>query len=369
MRILHFIYDHPQNPWVGGGGARRVVRLAADLGRKGHQVDLVCGRYPCAKDYREGNVSTTFLGYDQRYVASTFSYALAAYRHARRAAANYDLVIEDFAPWNPVFTYRLRACPTVVQVQNRCGTQVLRRYPLVGFIFYALERSYPRRFAHAIVISPALNTLLGLEGEVISMGIEEDLLTLPESDGEYVACLGRLDFHQKGLDLLLRAAQATGLPVRIAGDGPVRHRLQARLPSAPSVAWDGPVEGATKVAFLRGARFVVVPSRFEGQSLVVLEAAALGKAVLTSEVPELAYAAEAGFALRFRTGAWPALADQMQRLWQEPDLRLTLAQRARPYVKDLTWPRISAHFERYCLRVIQARPPPARPARPGASGA
>jgi glycosyltransferase involved in cell wall biosynthesis len=352
MRILHFIYDHPANIWVGGGGARRAELIGCGLAERGHFVRLVCGRYPGARDYARGNLSVTFIGSSRGYVLSTLTYALAGWRLARREARAYDLLIEDFAPWNPLFTYRIGERPAMVQVQNRLGRQILRRYPLIGLLFYAIEHHYPQRFAHAVVINQALNDSLGLNGEVISMGIDEELLGMPAVEGDYVAFLGRLDFYQKGLDLLLRAARLTRLPLRIAGDGPGRRRLQGLLPSVPSVIWVGHLEGQAKIEFLRQARFVVVPSRFEGQNLVVLEAAALGKALLVSDVPELAYAVRQGFAVSFRAGVWQELADRLQELWNRAALRQSLAQRARPSVKDLTWSRITDQFERCCLRIV-----------------
>jgi glycosyltransferase involved in cell wall biosynthesis len=353
MRLLHFIYDHPDNPWVGGGGARRTVLISRRLAERGHEICLVCGRYPGAQDYAGANLSIRFVGSGRGYVASTFSYAHAARRIARGEALGYDLLLEDFAPWNPVFTYRVRARPAVVQVQNYFGRHVLRRYPVVGVWFYGLERYYPRRFKHAIVINQALNDALGLRGEVISMGVDEELLALPVQTGEYIAFLGRLDIYQKGLDLLLRAARQTGLPVCLAGDGPGRTRLQADSMSLANVRWVGPVEGKAKVDFLRGARFVVVPSRFEGQNLVVLEAAALGKAVVVSDIAELAYAPRQGFGLPFKAGDGRDLAEKLAQLWHGHARRHSLEEYARPYVRDLTWPRIVDQFERYGERVIR----------------
>ena len=98
MKILHFIYDHKDNPWVGGGGAVRVYELNRRLSERGHQIKIVSGKYPHARDFREGNVEFHFIGTDKNYALSTFSYAYAAHKRIRDMIGRFDVVVEDFAP-------------------------------------------------------------------------------------------------------------------------------------------------------------------------------------------------------------------------------------------------------------------------------
>ena len=56
IRILHLIYDHINNPWVGGGGAVRVYEIYRRLADK-HDIEVVSGKYPGAENYTEDNVS------------------------------------------------------------------------------------------------------------------------------------------------------------------------------------------------------------------------------------------------------------------------------------------------------------------------
>lgn len=98
MKILHLIYDHVRNPWVGGGGAVRAYEICRRLAER-HHITVVSGKYPGASDYREGNLSFKFVGTTRNnYVLSTFCYAARAAGFIASHAKEYDVVVEDFAP-------------------------------------------------------------------------------------------------------------------------------------------------------------------------------------------------------------------------------------------------------------------------------
>lgn len=109
-------------------------------------------------------------------------------------------------------------------------------------------------------------------------------------------CVGRLS-RQKGQDVLLDAWPAVGRRVRgarlaLVGEGPERHRLEALAPVG--VCFAGRQDDV--VPWLHAADVVVQPSRYEGQSLVVLEAMACGRAVVATDVEGMgeALGADAG---------------------------------------------------------------------------
>jgi glycosyltransferase involved in cell wall biosynthesis len=110
--------------------------------------------------------------------------------------------------------------------------------------------------------------------------------------GGGVVYAGRLS-SEKGVDTLIAAAAAIGVPVDIAGTGPEASAYEdlARSTGATSVRFHGHLPRAELHRLIRSAAVVVVPSRcYENQPLIVLESMACGVPVVASEIgglPEL----------------------------------------------------------------------------------
>lgn len=107
-----------------------------------------------------------------------------------------------------------------------------------------------------------------------------------------VLVLGRLDAAQKGLDLLmaqlLREApeRLARLHVAVVGEGPYRATLEADLARHPQLAACVTLESWRPAAEVLGEHdLLLMPSRFEGVPLVMLEAMALGLPVVASDLP------------------------------------------------------------------------------------
>lgn len=351
MRILHCIYDHHANPWVGGGGAARAYEIYRRLSGR-HDITVICGKYPGAEDYQEGRLSFRFLGSGRdNYVLSTFCYAARTAWWLRKHAFDADVLVEDFAPYNPVFSYRLKDSPVVLQLQNYLGPEILRKYNLLGAPFWLMERSYPRKFGNFIVMVGALAGRFELKGRVgvVSNGIGAELFGVESTEGGYVLFMGRMDVHQKGLDVLARAAEMSGKKFLLAGSGSKRDvkRVGRLFRGLGNVEHVGFARGPRKGELLAGAGVLVLPSRYEGQGIVVLEAAAVGKPVIVSDIPELSYAVEAGFGLSFKKGDAGDLARKIESLFGDPSLREAMGLRARQYAERFTWDRVAEDYERF----------------------
>ena len=135
---------------------------------------------------------------------------------------------------------------------------------------------------------------------VVRCGVGEELLSAPLTpvpSAPRLVCVARLS-EQKGHLLLLEAAgrlAREGLPFELvlAGDGPLRGPIEAlveRLGLGPQVRLAGWLDGDQVRAEILAARALVLPSFAEGLPVVVMEALALGRPVITTAVagtPEL----------------------------------------------------------------------------------
>ena len=150
--------------------------------------------------------------------------------------------------------------------------------------------------------------------------------------GTYIAYAGRLS-GEKGIETLIEASRSTGLPVRIAGDGPIRRELESMAP--PQVTFLGRLDSRELDRVYRGARCVVVPSiTCETFGLVPAEAMARGIPVIVSDrgaLTELVGDGDTG--LRFPPGDPVALSEAMMRLWNDPDTLRRMGAAARELVR------------------------------------
>jgi glycosyltransferase involved in cell wall biosynthesis len=359
LRIFHFLYDHTANPWVGGGAALRAREIYGRLSAR-HDVTLISGRYPGAKDYAEGGVKYRFVGTDRvNYVLSTFSYAFSAARYLRDNRDKADVVVEDFAPYNPIFSSRAWK-DAVLQLHQREGINILRKYLLLGIPFYLIEKFYPGSFRNVTVVSEASRRKYGLgdDARVIPNGFDESYLDVEGGDGGYLLFLGRLEVDSKALDVLFDALESLeGIHLKVAGKGKDEQKVREMVNNAGSrnkVEMLGFVQGEEKVNVMKDCSAMVIPSRFEGGPLTAIEAAAFGKPVVVSDIPELSYAAEAGFGLRVRREDAKDLADKIKHLMGNESLRQEMGLKARHYARDFTWDAIAVQYESFLLKALES---------------
>jgi glycosyltransferase involved in cell wall biosynthesis len=129
--------------------------------------------------------------------------------------------------------------------------------------------------------------------------------------------LGRLT-EEKGVRVLLEAArllEGSGLPIQVAGDGPLRDEVEA---AQDRLRYLGHVEDPA--AAYAGAGVVLVPSLREGFGLTALEAMASARPVIASRVgglPEVIQEGETGVLVA--PGDASALAEAIRELAAHPD--------------------------------------------------
>lgn len=107
---------------------------------------------------------------------------------------------------------------------------------------------------------------------------------------DYYAYIGRLS-EEKGVETLLNAASKLPFRLKIAGDGPLREKLDRQYSSCNNIEFLGQL-GPLEVSDLqRHARFVVQPSEcYENNPLSVIESLCAGTPIIGSRIggiPEL----------------------------------------------------------------------------------
>ncbi len=152
--------------------------------------------------------------------------------------------------------------------------------------------------------------------------------------GGYALYLGRLS-REKGLLTLLQAWERLSVPVPllIAGDGPMRHRLEAEVASRgiPCVRFVGQLNRRQAYEAIKKAAFLVVPSLWpEPFGLVVAEAFACGTPVLGAYIGALQEMVEdQKTGLHFASGDPAALAQKVAWAWRHSHEMASMGKTAR----------------------------------------
>ncbi len=156
-----------------------------------------------------------------------------------------------------------------------------------------------------------------LEGEAVPLPTDKRFINI-----------GRL-VEQKGQHILLEAVNAlvkeghTDLVVEIIGDGEFRERLETYCREqgiTDNVVFAGWRSNADVIASLRASRGLVLPSYAEGLPVVIMEALAMHRPVITTYiagVPELVTPGETGWLVP--AGSLDALLEAMRAMLATPD--------------------------------------------------
>lgn len=152
--------------------------------------------------------------------------------------------------------------------------------------------------------------------------VEEEAMIAPEAElpRKFFLFLGSLRWY-KGIEILIAAANRSGLPVVIAGDGDQRMLVQdSRFPGV----WLGRVSDAQRAWLLRQAVGLILPStsRAEAFGLVLLESMRAGKPAICTRLGTATdwLVAEGETGIVVNPGDIDALVQAMLQLWRSDTL-------------------------------------------------
>jgi glycosyltransferase involved in cell wall biosynthesis len=246
-------------------------------------------------------------------------------RASRRAAQGADLV---HAHWLPTAAVALTTGRPVVLTVHGTDLELARRAR-------PLARAILRRVAIVLAVSNALadeaRRLGARDVRLVPNGVELPPEIGDEAEPPEILFAGRLS-REKGILELVEAAR--GLPLVVAGDGPLRAQVPDALGWVPRDELEQLYERAAVVA---------CPSRREGFGLACAEAMAHGRPVVASAVGglrDLVVDGETG--LLVPPGNAAALRDALERLLADAPLRRRLGRAARERVRTCcSWERVT----------------------------
>ena len=247
-------------------------------------------------------------------------------RAARRAARDADVVHAHWLPSGAIALLTRR--PFLVQVWGT-DVELARRLPW-------LARPVLRRARLVIAPSAALGNaareLGARDVRVIPGAVDIPSETGVEDTPPFVLYAGRLS-REKGILELLQAAD--GIPLVVAGDGPLRNQVPGALGFVPHEELARLYERAAVVA---------VPSYREGFGVVCAEAMAHARPVVASAVGgllDLVVDGETG--LHVPPGDVAALRHALETLLADDELRRRLGAAARERVRErFSWEAVTA---------------------------
>ncbi len=156
------------------------------------------------------------------------------------------------------------------------------------------------------------------------------------SAGAPLAVVAARMCRQKGQDVAIAAWPKVrdvvpNAELVLLGDGPTRHHLaeQAGDPDASGVRLHGLVDRNTTLRWMYAADVVVCPSRWEGMSLVPLEALALGRPVVVSDTDGMREGVPVQAGLLVPVDQPEPLATAVSRLLSDPGLAMTMGETGR----------------------------------------
>lgn len=351
LRVLHCIYDDPGNPWLGGGGAHRVFELYRRL-TEDVSATVAMGAYPGSDEEDREGVRYVPLGVSRPYALSRLTYGRAATALLR--SGEYDVGIFDFSVYTPIRVPRGRPVGHVVHML--IGPSARDRWgSALGGLVERRERRMLGRARRVQTTSSWMAERLeplvagGADVRVVRSGVDDAFFRVERRESDYILYYGRFDAYQKGLDILLAAAERLleghpKLRLVLAGRGRDAEQVarlvrESRLSSRMEVVADPARERV--LGLLSGARLLLHPSRFEGLPVVPAEAMAAGVPVVATNVGALEemVPTDAG------TLVAPLDADGLYRaaaaLLHDDDVRRRMSDRARAAARAFSWETVA----------------------------
>ena len=352
--------------WTTPGGVNtHIASLAAQLRVRGHEVRILApadGPVDAGVVSLGGTIGIPFNGAVARlaFGPRVPGRVRVALRRARAAVIH---VHEPFTPSTSLLASISARVPLVATFHASVRSRV---YRIAGLPLRPLWKKLVVRIAVSQAARDTVEGVFGPGVRIIPNGVDVAHyadIGPPPPTGREVLYFGRIE-TRKGPQILVEALPAlfAAVPdahVVIAGDGPLREKLESSVPSAlrKQVIFTGHFDEADRLALLSASTVVALPA-IGGESfgITLAEAMAAGRAVVASSIPGYAAVARGGLdAFLVPPGDPSALAGGIAGLLRDPAKAAALGAAARERARTFDWPVVASQIEEAYHEAISAR--------------
>jgi len=379
VRLLHVVGDSQF-----GGAGRIILRLGQTARAEGWQVDVLTTDPVFQEAVRQHGLGLVNLDVIRREIRPLWDLAGAVRLYNFLQREDYRIVHTHTSKAGFVGRLAARMASVPVIVHTSHGFAFHERSPVsIRFFYSALERAaarwcdrivfvseFHRRWALELGMCNPLE-ILAIPNGVATAGRNPEVAPtelrrrLGAREGDLLILSTARLAADKGLEYLIEAAAI--LPraerrfqVAIAGDGPVRPRLERlarNLSVVDRVIFLGYREDIADL--LAACDIVVLPSLREGLSMALLEAMAAGKAIIATSIgSQRELASQADMAWLVPPADARALADAILRFARNPALMAYLGTSARTlFESHYTEERMLTSYRRLYLDLLEVKCP------------
>ncbi len=359
--ITFLDFDDLNNFLLNGGQARATFEVSKRLVRMGHNVTIVCSRFPGSKDGFNEGIFYRHIGLGSRFIRinNIFFFLALPFTVFRLKS---DVIMECFtAPISTSFAPLFTKIPVIGVPTMFEAKEFSKKYHLP---FHWIEWFGAKFYRYFLAYSPAnkakmesLNSRVFTK--IIPNGVGEEMLEEKTTLGNYGFFIGRIDIIQKGLDLLLSACKLAGNKcpkIVLAGNGPIdeEEKLKKLIKNSnlsDRISFIGRVDGQRKAKLLADARFGIYTSRFEDFPLVPLEFTGFGKPLVCFDITGLRWIPHE-VALKVPSFDVQKLSEALITMNEDTKKLSKMSEMCRPFAKKYGWNRIAEEYAELCQEVI-----------------
>ncbi len=360
MHILHFDLDDLENP-LAGGQCVRTYEINRRLAKKGHDITVITSKYKGSRNLTKNGIKYVRVGFSNgplRYISYFLIIPYLIFKHRP------DLIIEDtIPPFTFGFSQIYTKIPVIASVQSFHASYASKVH---HFPFWILEKYGAKTYKNFIVLTDNMkNKLAKLNKKakiaVIPNGIN-GVPSFSRTHKNYLLYLGRIDYYEKGLDLLVNSMkiiknQLPGLKLKIAGDGKDREFLVNLLKKEKldNVEYIGKINGSLKEKTLSECFLLIQPSRLETFGLTILEAAAYGKPCVCYYIDNFEYVSNKTIGLQVEKFNSNKFADAIIKLISSEKTYANLSKNAYKWAATHRWDNIATDQENFYRSVLNSK--------------